>query len=268
MPIHFKSVRAINLSPDGSRRGVDIYFERADVEPPRDSKVESLRRDYEQTVAVLQNMAPTDSEFYGPFNRLLAAAAATLVGNIDGPTVDSSALELVRQDMLKYARTGRNAYLKSLAVTGGIVTVISAAAASLALLVPLSISNAAIQTNYIAPTEKWLLPALLLHPGVCLGVVFTGLVINRTLKFDKMLDYDPYSFTPGMRILFVCIVSYLLLLALWFNVVMLGVGGLLLNSVTSIPSVALLIGLVCGVSEPIIVELLISRFKPVERTGQ
>jgi hypothetical protein len=56
-----------------------------------------------------------------------------------------------------------------------------------------------------------------------------------------------------------------LLAALWFKVIMLGLGGVLLNDVKDTPEIGLLIGLVCGISEALVVELLLSRFRPVER---
>ena len=63
------------------------------------------------------------------------------------------------------------------------------------------------------------------------------------------------------------IISYILLAALWFKVVMLGLGGVLLNDVKDTPQIGLLIGLVCGISEALVVELLLSRLRSVERTS-
>jgi hypothetical protein len=56
-----------------------------------------------------------------------------------------------------------------------------------------------------------------------------------------------------------------LLVALWFDFVMLGIGGYLLNKVKTDPSAGLLIGLLCGVSEALVVEILLSKLNPVER---
>ena len=70
MPLYFRSVRTINLSADHARSGVDIYFERADAPPPADSKVESLRREYEEAIFVLQSMAIDDNTFTSLFNPL------------------------------------------------------------------------------------------------------------------------------------------------------------------------------------------------------
>jgi hypothetical protein len=103
------------------------------------------------------------------------------------------------------------------------------------------------------------------NPGDVLGVVFIGFVANRTITFDKIRAYDPYYFPPWLRFFYVAIVSYVLFAALWYKFVMLGVGGYLLNDVKTDPAGGLAIGLVCGISEAVIVELLILRLQPAER---
>ena len=113
----------------------------------------------------------------------------------------------------------------------------------------------------------WIVPLCLLLPGDVLGVVFIGMVANRTLTFDKITTFDPYYFPTWLRFLYIAIVSGVLLIALWFKFVMLGIGGYLLNDVKTDPSAGLVIGLLCGVSEALVVELLLSRLKPVERSA-
>jgi hypothetical protein len=76
-----------------------------------------------------------------------------------------------------------------------------------------------------------------------------------------------YYFPPWLRFSYIAIVSYVLVAALWFKFVMLGVGGYLLNDVKTDPAAGLAIGLVCGISEAVIVEVLQTRLKPVERTN-
>jgi hypothetical protein len=88
--------------------------------------------------------------------------------------------------------------------------------------------------------------------------VFIGMMANRTLTFDRITTFDPYYFPPGLRFLYIAVVSCVLLIALWFKFVMLGIGGYLLNSVETEPRVGLVIGLLCGVSEALVVELLLS----------
>jgi hypothetical protein len=76
--------------------------------------------------------------------------------------------------------------------------------------------------------------------------VFIGMMANRTLTFDRITTFDPYYFPPGLRFLYIAVVSCVLLIALWFKFVMLGIGGYLLNSVETEPRVGLVIGLLIG----------------------
>jgi hypothetical protein len=107
---------------------------------------------------------------------------------------------------------------------------------------------------------------LLLHPGVVLGVVFTGFVLNRGIEFDKLGSFDPYQFPPLLRFAYTTIIAYVLFVALWHQWLMLGIGGELLNDVTKHADAGFGIGLICGIAEAAIVELLI-RLKPAERQG-
>jgi hypothetical protein len=267
MAVHFKSVQAVNLSSDGLRAGWDIFFERSDTPPPADTKVEALRDQYEETVFVLQSMGLCDAGFDNLFNGLLVGAQVGLKGEISGSNLDAGANQLgqVRRKMVSLASKDRDNYLIELVRVGAIVSLATFLMATVVVALPHVTWVMANGDGYVQKVRPWLLPGFLLHPGLCLGVVFAAFVANRSFTFEMIRKMDPYAFTPLMRILFISLVSYVLLAVLWFNIIQLGAGGYLLNDVRTIPQAGFLIGLVCGVSEPIVVQILLSRLKPEER---
>ena len=96
--------------------------------------------------------------------------------------------------MVILARGERDQYLGRLAKIGVMVSAVSLGVAGVVALVPHLISDTTWKTLYVGKIEKWLLPACLLHPGVCLGVVLTGFILNRTFTFDKIRNFDPSCF--------------------------------------------------------------------------
>jgi hypothetical protein len=267
MPEHFHSVQIIDLGVGNTRAGFDIYFERAQNPPQPDPAVEALRREYEETMFVVKNVDMTQEEFLTTTNQLVAGAKVGLVGPNFSLDSGKSALSQLKAALVRKARGRRDAYLIRLALTGLVVTLLTLALAGAAyFIVPKYLTDTAMTTVYQAATA-WLVPAILLHPGVVLGVVFVAFVANRTLTFDKLLTFDPYYFSPLLRFVYVSVISYVMLAALWKDFVMLGVGGYLLNTVKQEPGAGFAIGLICGLGEAAVVELLLSRLKPVERNS-
>jgi hypothetical protein len=262
---HFHDVRIIVLSANCERSGYDIYFERAKDPPPADPAIEGLRRDYEETMYVLKNIDMPQDEFLTCVNQLKVGAEVGLKG--PNYSVDSgrSALNFLREGLIKRARSQRDSYLGRLLVTGGIMTVLSmVVAGALYFILPAYITNPDMATAYRGALA-WPGPLFLLHPGAALGVVFVAFVANRTITFDTLATFDPYYFPPWLRFFYIAIVSYVMFAALWYKFVMLGIGGYLLNDVKTDPAAGFAIGLACGIGEAVIVELLLSRLKPVER---
>jgi hypothetical protein len=265
MSEHFKDVRLINLAADRSQGGIDIYFERTENPPPNDPQVEKLRNEYEETVTVLKDLNPPNPDFGTWLNEILEGAKVGLKGPAFSLDAGQRQLTNVRNKLISVARKERDTYLLYLLLVGFIFSAVALLIAGLLyFVVPPYLTGQETSASY-KTALSWIIPVCLLHPGVVLGVVFTAFAINRTITFEKIRAYDPYYFSPTLRFFYISIISYVLMAALWFKFVMLGVGGYLLNDVKTDPAGGFMIGLLCGVSEAVIVELLLSRLKPVER---
>lgn len=256
----------INLDPAKSDYGLDLYFERSGTSATN-AEVEALRSDYERTLNILKQLSVTTAEFKHILNQLLAGAQVGLVGKNYNIQDGRGQLDSIQRQMLKFGRTNRDIYLWTLAKTAFVIFLATLVLCGLLyFVVPRYLSDQEMLAAYRSALA-WIVPICLLHPGAALGVVFVGFVINRTITFEKIAQFDPYYFSPPLRFLYVSVVGYVLFAALWFKLVMLGLGGYLLNDVRTEPAAGLLIGLVCGVSEALVVELLLNRLRPVERSN-
>jgi len=57
------------------------------------------------------------------------------------------------------------------------------------------------------------------------------------------------------------------MILLYFNVVQLGLGGLLLNDFVTVPQLGILIGMVAAISEAVVVTLIYKGTTPVSKEG-
>lgn len=199
MAEHFKDVRVIQLSPDGARAGVDLYFERSENPLPANQDVEKLRRDYEGTMFVLRNIKIPDSEFTTLVNQLKVGADVGLKGSNFSVEAGRTQLNQAQETLIGLARTFRNAYLVRLLLVGGAFAVLAMVLAAVMYFVaPRYLTEPDTSAMYKA-SLGWLMPLMLIHPGVVLGAVFIGFVANRTITFERVRTFDPYYFPPLLR---------------------------------------------------------------------
>lgn len=264
MGVHYQCVRPANPSGRTGWRGLDIYFERVPNPPAEDKDVEELRRSFDRAVGKLHLAARTNDQFMPVYNEILDAATGSLV--VAGGTVKDGTerLEDIKIKILTLARNRRGRYFGLLLAIGAGVSVIGMLLyLAVYLLPPVFIDKS---SPYFADYQSslvWLLPAFLMLPGAALGVVFIGFATNRLVSYDGIGCMDQYDFAPWQRFTWVVLIAYVLFIALWFDAFVLGVGNVELNRVTTEARFGLLIGLVCGISESLIAELLTVRFRPV-----
>jgi hypothetical protein len=266
MGIHYDCARSINISGITGWRGLEIYFGRVVNPPPLDSRVEDLRRDYERAVRKLHLVAGTEDEFMKIFNPLLDGAHSALVAM--GGTVEDGRdrLKEIEHSIVKVARAKRGIYFVKILGLGLAATLVGISCAVLISIVPkvLPLDSWGYGGSY-RDALAWLLPACLVLPGASLGIIFVGFATQRLTTYEKVGAVDQYDFTPWQRFVWVIIISYVLLAALWFKIFVLGVGNIELNKVVDEARYGFLIGLICGVAEATVVELLASRLQPAAK---
>jgi hypothetical protein len=265
MGAHFQSVGPLDVSGIGWR-GLDLYFERVENPPPPVPEAENLRRSYESAVQKLHYVARTEHEFMAVFNEIVASAESSLVaprGTVDD---GNDRLTYIKGKILDLGRSRRRRYFFWILVVGTLTSVAGLILWAAAFFVPRSLPLA--DWGYTASYQSalsWLVPGCLILPGASLGIVFIGFATNRLLSYESVGRMDRYDFVPWERFMWVILIAYVLLAALWFDVFVVGLGNIVLNKVTSEPGYGFLIGLVCGVAESLIAELLMSRLQPVIR---
>jgi len=265
VPEHFASVTAVNLAPDGRTAGATLFFRRAHDPPTSDANVEKLRSDYEATLTALKEISPADSEFTFLFNEILAGAQVGLQGPNYNLSDGRDELDRIRKKIVRLARESRDKYLISLAVRGAVVAFVPLAVLGAVLFATARAPETLISREALAEFTSWFTPLCLLHPGVALGVVAMGFILNRKLEFENIGSFDP-NFSPNLRLTYVALLSYILFLTLWFSILVLGVGSYRLDDLPHHPANALLIGLLCGVSDAVVVDILLHRLPPVAKS--
>jgi hypothetical protein len=122
-------------------------------------------------------------------------------------------------------------------------------------------------TKDLSDLYFWLLASLWLPTGaaVCVWAEF-ALRMQSGLSYDQLLHLDPSRWRPGQRLMITIGVSFILAFILAFDVVQIGIGGLLLNSFAAgKPILALAIGGITGLAF-VAVRDIIFQLRPVERT--
>ncbi|QKK01925.1 MAG: hypothetical protein HND55_04165 [Pseudomonadota bacterium] len=87
--------------------------------------------------------------------------------------------------------------------------------------------------------------------GLSFGVLFAGIVQNRVLTFDALVNFDPDGFSPMERLLYVWVVASTLEVFIYFDVIVLGIGGTSFQDVftgNASPHLGILIGVVTAIS--------------------
>lgn len=92
--------------------------------------------------------------------------------------------------------------------------------------------------------------------GLMLGTILHVLLSNRIVDLDSLRNLQKYKFSVGMYCFYLAAVLIVFFLMLTFDVVQVGVGGILLNEISSYPWFGLFVGLLCALAEPRVAALL------------
>ena len=80
--------------------------------------------------------------------------------------------------------------------------------------------------------------------------------------FDRL---SKYRFLPDMHLYYLIPVTFITLLLLYYDVIMIGVGNILLNDFVENTPLVMIIGLVCALSEAVIVDLVLQKTEPTSQ---
>lgn len=127
-------------------------------------------------------------------------------------------------------------------------------------VIPVVIGSIAFSTNlfgYMLPVNdlytklfSWIIAILWIPSGatICVFVEF-ALRMQNGLAYDQLLKMDPSRWKPWQRILITMIISYVFAFLLAYNVVQVGLGGLLLNDfMQKQPPISIAIGGITGLA--------------------
>jgi hypothetical protein len=121
----------------------------------------------------------------------------------------------------------------------------------------------------VDPLALWLLAAFWIPAGaaVCVWAEF-ALRMQAPLSYEQLLYMDPSRWNPGQRVGITIGISFILAFLLAFEVVQIGIGGVLLNNFARTnPFLSLAVGGITGLAF-VAVRDIIYRIKPEERGGR
>jgi hypothetical protein len=99
--------------------------------------------------------------------------------------------------------------------------------------------------------------ALFVLAGICLGATLSAYLRNRRVGFDNIGYFDTDDFDPALRYTFLAVVAAVLGLLLYKGWLIVGITQqLVLNSFTSDPGIAIIVGVITGYAEPNITRLV------------
>jgi len=253
---------AISPSPDDPR--YLVYIASKGAAPPPDDLI-SLRNGFSQVARIVRILfnddLPTRRHL---FDNLHRAADRALRGPeysiVDGASNLADVREMVTDLALKI-RSDRfqhyNKLLCWLGVLPALLGFILLKTEGFGFKSSLSIANFDIVDLAVV--------SLLLVSGatICVWAEFV-LRVHDDLDFDQLLKLDLGRWQPGQRVVITIVVSFIFAFLLRYNVVQVGLGGLLLNDFTRTPEFALAIGGVTGFAFPAVRDIMY-RLKPEER---
>lgn len=99
--------------------------------------------------------------------------------------------------------------------------------------------------------------------GAVAGNLFFTLVRGRNVTFGNFDRLNPYRFSVNIHLTYLVLLVLVVLLTLYFNVITIGIGDLVLNKFTESAPLAIVIGLVCALAEATLVTLIQGRVQSI-----
>ena len=200
------------------------------------AKEMELRDQVDAALTVLRMSVPDQARFNIYFRQLLSLTQAGLVGESANPELALRALASLKQDVTaREAGRIKNQYMKSLGLT--------AAGFILGLVALLAVLRCA--GVGIGPP----IHLLIFEIGVMAGVWLSFGTRKPVLKFEDLNVLEEDRLEPAVRLLFAGLLSLVLALAFHLKVITITLGDITSERLSANGYVALLFGLLSGVSE-------------------
>jgi hypothetical protein len=160
-------------------------------------------------------------------------------------------LKVAKQQLVKAARSVRSDFIRRTFVVTLLACVVGFGGH-----IVLSIYESTMQ-KLMKPEQFLLLRSVLVSlPRIGIANLFYAVVRNQNISYENLRLMDKYCFHPLERFGYIFIVTMVMGILLYFNVVTLGLAGIILNEFKTNPEYALITALVCGLSEPIVINIV------------
>ena len=182
----------------------------------------------------------------------LGAARVGAQGDNYNPALGTQQLALVEKLLLRRVAESRKGFLGSIYLWAAFWALLGLLLLSLLGLV----SEEVIQLPTITATALSTLSAFGYSMlGIALGVSITSVIRLRQVTPELIGKFDPYDFSPWNRFFYVTLLAIGIFVLLYFGVVQIGLGSVLLNEVSEKPAMGTLVGLAAGASEPVLASI-------------
>jgi hypothetical protein len=185
-------------------------------------------------------------------------------------TYGEFALLQVQQDFLSACGSLlRSVFIKKVSRCAAVVG-IPAAAMSLVTTIFWSYSNSIIKPlDWVIPENvaRWTSGYACVILGACIGVWLSYMLRNRTLSWSSLTLFDPDGLSPATRLAIVASITTILCILLGLNVIIIGVGNVQLGDYLDDHRIAILLGLIGGISEDAVTKIVIGRVGQVVSAG-
>jgi hypothetical protein len=236
-----------------SQRGVDdVHFEVSPEftgEIPEDQA--KLRDEVERTLRVLRSLFKgRPEEFRSFFEPVLSLSQGGLVGAAAAPGIAHRALEQLRQEvLLREASKVKNGHLRALGRPALMVSMFCALAAGVTLL---GGQNGIASATWGLAKPTTIACALLVLAGNAGGVWLSFGTRKIKFDFDDLGTPESDYLEPAIRLAFSGLLTFTFFLLLATKAVEIRLGALSSADIITSPAIALLIGILLGISEQVL----------------
>lgn len=214
----------------------DIRFEQVEEVAIPEEQLQ-LRDEIDQALTVIRMLFPdNNSQFEEYFRPLLSLAQTGLVGESADARLASRALLTLKNEIV--AREGgriKNQYMKKLGIY------------AFCMALPTVIIGVCLYKIY--PVLNVLTSFLFLWSGCLAGVWLSFGARKIFIKFEDLNILEKDRLNPIIRLVFTGLLTLIIGLLLSTKAIVINIGGITTENITSNIQIAMLIGLLCGFSE-------------------